>query len=397
MMDLVYLGLRSLKRERIRSLLTIIGIVIGVATVFALISISQGTNRFIEEQFSKFGADKIIILPGGTETSLAMALVGKPFTERAIEAIKQIPGIELVAGVGYRSMEVEYRGKKVVMMVTGAPTDNFRRLFEDVQGYELQEGRYIRKNSYEAIVGYLTANKVFRKKITVGSFIYINGRKFKVVGIMKEVGNRVDDTAIIIPMSAFEEITGEKGKYDMIFAKVVSPENIDSIVDRIKRKLKAIRGSEDFSVLTSKQMLERIMTIMGGISIVLIIIAAVSLIVGAIGVMNTMYMSVTERTREIGILKAVGATKSQILTLFLSEAAALGLIGGAIGVGIGAGVAIAAESISHSAGITVFKVYLGPELFLGSLLFSIIIGVLAGFLPAKRAADLDPVEALRYE
>ena len=149
--------------------------------------------------------------------------------------------------------------------------------------------------------------------------------------------------------------------------------------------------------MTSRQLFNRVSTIIGGISLVLVVVAAVSLIVGAIGVMNTMFMSVTERTREIGTLKAVGATKGQILILFLSEAAALGLIGGVIGIGIGTAVAWAVEAMAHGSGITIFHVYLGPDLYIGSLLFSLLIGVLSGYLPAKRAADLDPMEALRYE
>jgi putative ABC transport system permease protein len=161
--------------------------------------------------------------------------------------------------------------------------------------------------------------------------------------------------------------------------------------------LKVLRGGENFTVMTSKQLFTRVSTIIGGITLVLVVVATVSLVVGAIGVMNTMFMSVTERTREIGTLKAVGATKGQILLLFLTEAGALGLIGGLIGIALGTVVAWGVESMAHSSGITLFHVYLGPDLYIGSLLFSFLIGVLSGYLPAKRAADLDPIEALRYE
>ncbi len=395
MIDLLRLGIKYLKREKIRSLLTITGIVIAVATLFSLISISEGTNRFIEYQFSKIGADKIIIIPGGTETSIATAFTGRPFTEKELKEVRKIPGIEIAAGVGYRAMVVEYSGKAVIISVTGAPIKQFEKLFEDVQGYELLKGRYPRENRREAVVGYLTATKLFPKEIDIGSFIYINGEKFRVVGIMKEVGNRLDDTSVIIPLEFFEQITGSSGVYDMIVAKVSSKERMDSIIERIKRVLKRIRGVEDFTVMTSRQLLERISAIITGVGIVFLVIGAVSLVVGAIGIMNTMYMSVVEKTKEIGIMKALGATKPQIMLIFLTESSVLGLIGGFVGILIGSAVAMFTEYLAKTSGITVFKSYLGPELYLGSLLFSVLIGIVSGFLPAKRAADMDPVEAIR--
>lgn len=396
-MDLVVLGLKSLTREKIRSLLTIIGIIIGVATVFTLVSISRGTDEYVRYQFEKFGSNKIIVMPGGMQTSMATAFTGKPFTERELKALGRIKGVELVAGVGERSLTVEYKGEKIITMVVGVSIKQFKRLFEDVQGYELEEGRYPREGKREAVVGSLVAKNMFSKEIRAGSKIKINGVDFRVVGVMKEVGNRFDDTAVMIPYDIFEELTGEEKKYHMIFIKVVDGENIDELTDKIKRRLKNLRGAEDFTVLTTKQLMSKISAILGVLSLVLLIIAVISLIVGAIGVMNTMYMAVTERTKEIGILKAIGATKHQILLLFLTEAAALSLVGGIIGVSLGAIVAMGVESIARASGANVFRAYFGLDLFLGSLIFSAIIGLLSGFLPAKRAADLDPVEALRYE
>ncbi len=396
-MDLVLLGLRSLTRERVRSLLTVIGIIIGVATVFTLVSISRGTHEYVKHQFEKFGSNKIIVLPGGMQTSMAAAFSGRPFTERELKALSRLKGVEMASGVGERSLSVEYKGEKIITMVIGVPIKEFKKLFEDVQGYELEEGRYPQEGRREAVVGSLVAHNLFRRKIKAGSKIKINGVDFRVVGVMKEVGNRLDDTAVIIPYHVFEELTGEKGKYHMIFIKILDAGDVEELVDKVKRRLKNIRGAEDFTVLSSKQLMSKISSILGVLSLVLLIIAAVSLVVGAIGVMNTMYMAVVERTGEIGILKAIGATKTQILVLFLSEAAALSLVGGLIGVLLGTAVAKGVENVARAAGANVFRAYFGPDLFLGSLIFSIAIGIVSGYLPAKRAAELDPVEALRYE
>ncbi len=249
------------------------------------------------------------------------------------------------------------------------------------------------------MLGNTVAHKIFGKDIVPGKSIEINGIRFRVIAVFRKFGDEADDTSVNIPLSAFKAITGEsKPKYITIMAKVADRSQMKRIADRIKRVLKARRGREDFQVLTPEDLAKTINSILGIITAIVTGIAAIALVVGAVGIMNTMYMSVTERTREIGVMKAVGATRGQIMGIFLAEAGLLGLIGGLIGEGVAVSLALAVQwAVRTYEGIHYYSAYLGPDLLIGAAAFSLILGVIAGLLPAKRAEDLDPVVALRYE
>ncbi len=398
MIDLLWLAWKGITRRRLRSWLTVLGIVIGVAAVVALLSISWGMEATVREQFEKFGTNKIIVMPGSMEAGLFSSLLGKPLTDEDLRAIENLPEVDFAVGVETESLPVVFRGEKKILPVYGVPVKNFKRIFENVQGYELESGTYLKPgDKYKTIVGYAVAHKIFSHEIHPGSKIIIKDKEFKVVGLIEQVGNKLDDSSILIPIEAFEELTGKKNQYMTIFVQLKNGEDADAVAEKITRRLKRLRGTEDFSVLTPTQLLQRVQTILGIIGLVLVGIAAVSLVVGGIGVMNTMYMSVVERTREIGIMKAVGATPNQIMLVFLFEAAFLGLVGGVIGTILGSFAALAVEAAARASGYLSFSAALTPQLIAFSLLFSMAVGVISGALPARMAAKLNPVEALRYE
>lgn len=225
----------------------------------------------------------------------------------------------------------------------------------------------------------------------------INGKNFKVVGTLEKIGNPVDDMSILVPIESAKSIFNNTDEISMIFVDVRDGENMDEMSEKIKEELKDERGVEDFKVQSFGDMMEMANQILGILRYLFVGIAAISLLVGGIGIMNIMLMTVMERTKEIGIMKATGATNKIILMLFLGESALVGLIGGLIGFGLGFGGSyLIGQYTSSMVGIPV-NVILDPLLFIGAILFSVLVGAASGVYPAYRASKLDPVDALRYE
>jgi putative ABC transport system permease protein len=223
---------------------------------------------------------------------------------------------------------------------------------------------------------------------------------FQVVGINEKKGGAVSsDDAVRIPLDSAREIFAEPSEITAIFVKVREGFEVDTVAENLKKKLRSYRdvkeGEEDFSVQTSAQAIAAFQTILGVVQAVLVGLAAISLLVGGVGITNTMYTSVVERTREIGIMKSVGARNSAIMVIFLVESGLLGVVGGVIGVVMGLGIGKAAEFAAMQYGVESLKAYMGAPLIIGALLFAFIVGAVAGTLPAIQAARLSPVDALR--
>ncbi|MDO8656675.1 MAG: FtsX-like permease family protein, partial [Nanoarchaeota archaeon] len=244
--------------------------------------------------------------------------------------------------------------------------------------------------------GSRVAKDMFSKELTVGNKITIAKDEFKIVGILEEIGNSQDDNQINIPLESAREIFDEPESVDTIIAQVKSTSDIPLLQEKIEKELERKRGDTNFQVLTAAQILEQINQILGIMQAVLIGIAAISLLVGAIGIMNSMYTSVLERTKDIGIMKAIGARNSDILHIFLIESGMIGLVGGLLGTALGTGLALAIGSFSKQAG---FLLIINIEVMVLAfgLLFAFIIGMVSGVLPAYQASKLKPVDALRYE
>ncbi len=406
------LALNMLTHSKLRSWLTIIGIVIGIAAVIAILSISGGAQKSMEERFASFEADIITVSPG---FSRAMGFRGPPrpgesgnsgadqdpLTNKDVLAMKNIPNIKYIMGMVSGKAEIKYLGSSGEASIKGVDTSVWKDLVTD----ELESGRLLMKgDKYAVILGYRRANSFFDKPVQVNRQIMIEGKIFKVVGIFKE---GEDDNSFIVPLETARDILEEIDTKELssITVKVDDMEKVDETIEDIEKKLMLTRGilqetKKDFSVSSMTSMRQDISETMNTMAIFLGAIAAISLVVGAVGISNTMFTSVLEKTKEIGIMKAIGAKNRDIMIIFLLNAGMIGLVGGIGGVIVGSVASGSVGAIVSGEGgmMRMFSTTsLSIELLLAAFLFSILIGVIAGAIPAYRASRLKPVDALRYE
>jgi putative ABC transport system permease protein len=402
MKDHFFLAFNNLKRRKLRSWLTMIGIFIGIAAVVALISLGQGLQNAIKEQFEQLGSDKIIIQPKGL-SSPGSATGSLKLTSKDLKVIEDVKGVEYASGYLIKQGQAIYKGESGIGYATGLTEIDFERMIE-LGWMEIIEGRGLRDtDKFKVLVGYNHIyGDVWDKPMKIGSTIKIEGYEFKVVGVVSKIGNPIDDTLIYVQKDILKEILDIEDEESQIFVKTASGFDPVKVAEDIERKLRKFRGEkegqETFSVQTSDQMLESFNNIFGIVQAVLVGIAAISLLVGGIGIMNTMYTAVLERTKEIGVMKAIGAKNLDILLIFLFEAGLLGLVGGAIGIGIGFGLGKGTEYLAMNIlGTNLLQADFPLYLIIGALLFSFLIGSFSGILPAMQAAKLKPAHALRYE
>ncbi len=404
-LDFFSLAFTNLKRSRKRSWLTMLGIVIGIASVVALISLSAGMQNVINDQLSKIGSDRISITSGAG--SYSSPVTGEMFSAKLyqhdVDIVKQVRGVEYAIGVTIKTSTVKYRDETKAMMVFGLPFDaKTVENLKTISFFEILKGNYpSASDKYSIMAGYQLSQDLFDKPIAVGSKMEISGVEFSTVGINKKVGNPIYDRKIVIPLDAAKELFGVGDERSSIFAKTRSGFNTtevaEDISDRLRRDRGLKKGEEDFTVQTAQNMIRSFTAILGVVQVFLIGIAAISLLVGGIGIMNTMYTSVLEQTKNIGIMKAVGARDADIMMIFLFEAGMLGIAGGAIGTAIGLIIGLMVQYAAANAGFEVLKASMTPDLILGAILFSFIVGAVSGMMPAIRAAKMSPVKALRYE
>jgi len=393
---------KGLVQRKTRSYLTIIGIVIGIMAIVGLISIGVGMQVYMDEQIGKMGVNKIIIMPVPPGGGFGPAAASTYFTDRDAKAVANVRGVDANCYMVYRTSIITYKGIDTTAPVVGMVPSIAEEAYFDVQGYELGSGRDLEdKDTHKITIGYWTAYKTFKvgdsyKEVKIGDKIEIKEQGFKVIGIMEEIGNRDDDMTIIMSLDDAEDLFGVSNEYDFFFVKVKEGADSEDVAERIRDRLEDERDEEDFTVMTAAQLSETVGGILSAVSAVLIGIGAISLIVGGVGIMNTMYTSVVERTREIGIYKALGAENNTILMLFLVESGLIGLIGGLIGIVLGFGMAKVVEVIGREMGVGLLHAWISWELTAFALFFSFSIGVLAGFLPSRSASQMDPVDALRH-
>jgi len=403
MKNFFLLAFNNLKRRRLRSWLTMIGIFIGIAAVVALISLGQGLQNYISEEFEKLGSDKIIIqsdifaLPGSA-TSASLLL-----TSKDLEVVENVRGVKWAMGMLTKIGQIGYKDQTSTEYIWGINSDEVN-LITEIQSLQLLEGRWLEEgDKFKAIVGYNHGyGDIWEKPLKIGSTIEVEGVEFKVVGVYEKIGNSADDGAVTVPKETLREILDAGDEESQILAKTAPGFDPAEVAENIKRKLRKSRGEredqETFRVQTSDQLLSTFSSIFNIVQGVFIGIAGISLLVGGIGIMNTMYTSVLERTKEIGTMKAIGAKNSDILTLFLIESGLLGLVGGVIGVGIGIGLGKAAEyGVATALGTDLLRASFPWYLIVGALAFSFGVGSASGLLPAIQASRMKPADALRYE
>jgi putative ABC transport system permease protein len=392
--DYFKIAVRNLTHRQMRSWLTAIGIVIGVASIVALISVSQGMQVAIEEQFEQMGTDMITITPSSFTGPGSTAEA--PFDDSDVRVIEKVPEIDTVLPMMYGMAKFSFHNQDSYSYLMGIPLDRDATDVWDDIGWDILDGRFPEAGKKEVGVGYLAAKEMFDDEMHVKNTILVNDEKYKVVGIAREVGNSQDDTAIYMGTDMASELL-EQENYNMMMAKVKKGNDAELVADKVQRKLEKHRDAEDFNALTPAEILEQVNDILGIIQLVLVGIAAISLLVGAIGIMNTMYTSVLERTKEIGIMKAIGATNQSIMLIFLMEAGILGIVGGIAGTLLGLLLGYGVEIAASSSGFIPLQVHVSWQLVLGAISFAFFVGAISGTLPAMQAAKLKPVDALRYE
>lgn len=392
---------RSIFRRKRRTALTVIGIFIGISAVVSLVSLGQGLESSIEKEFESIGANKVFINPGGSfQGGGAQASV--KLDNQDIITVRSTRGIARAEGALFMNTGVSVGEQSTFLPIIGAPTGENQDLVMESWAMEIGEGRMIRDTDrYNAVLGSTVAKQTFEDELGIRSTININGEKHRVVGILKPTGDPSIDTAVILPLEHSRTLMDRDDTYDWIFAEVDDGFTASDVTEDIERDMRQQRGLEEgeetFTVSTQEDLVASFSSILDIVSGVVIGIASISLFVGAVGIMNTMYTSVSQRTREIGVMKAIGAQNEQIMLLFIMESGAIGFLGGLTGLIFGVSLSwIASIGASQFASLTI-RPYLGPELLIGSLFFSTVLGILSGVLPARRAAGLEPAEALRYE
>jgi putative ABC transport system permease protein len=421
--DIFKLSLNSLTHRGLRSWLTILGIIIGVAAVVAMLSIGTGMSQSVEAQMSGLGADILTVSPGFTQAEGSAGGFGgkrgfgetssdddSTLTDKDIYAISAAEGVLLVNGIISGQAEVQFLSEDVSVSIEGIDPVTWI----EVTTSELESGRFLGQGDDNSVlIGSSVADDMFDQTLTVNTQIKIEGKIFKIVGILKESGTGPfgDDYSIIMTQNAARDIVDDidSDEYSEIEIQITDTDLVDEIIENVENALYTSRmvteDTQDFTVTTPTSMIETITGTMETLSFFFIGIAAISLLVGAIGIANTMFMSVMERTRLIGILKALGTKNSEIMKLFITESGVIGLMGGLLGVflgfilvGIISGAGLNLMGMGRTATATSTSVAIvTPELIIFALIFSTVIGIVSGFIPARKAASLQIVEAMRSE
>ena len=401
------LATSSLKAHKLRSALTILGIIIGVASVITMVAIGQGARRQIEEQVRALGTNVVMLLPGFNRSGpVRSSSGGTPLTDRDAAAIaRRISGVEVAAPIRQGSAQLIYAGRNWSSTVVGSTADIFvARDLTLAEGRKFSD-RESRSPAKVAIVGQTVVKELFAGASPLGQTIRVNRVPMKVIGVLEAKGQNAmgqdqDDTVLVPLKAAQSRLLGGRsrgaGEVNMIAIKARRASLVDQVqteVDALMRERQRLRPDQEagFAVRSLSELMAVRTQTTNTMTGLLGAIASVALVVGGIGIMNIMLVSVTERTREIGLRMAVGARPEDILLQFLTEAGLLALIGGVIGVGIALALSLA---IAQFAG---WSVSIDPAIVLVSLLFSGGVGVVFGFYPARKAARLNPIEALRHD
>ncbi len=402
--DYILITLRNLRTRKIRSWLTMIGIFIGIAAVVSLISLGQGLEKAVTEVFAGLGTDKLIIQAASSGFGPPGSLAAVPLAKGHVDLVQGTQGVEQAVSRLLRGISAEYDDKVLQNFAVSMPEDlKGIKMIEEAASLEAEEGRLLKPGDKQKVVlgnDFMADSNGFGKRIRLREKVAINKKDFEVVGIAKKMSSPFGNEFFLLPEDTLRELVDEHEEVDIIFAKISPGYEPKNVAETLERKLRRDRGvdegEEDFTIETPEQVGKAFGSIILVIQIVVIGIAGISLIVGGIGIMNTMFTAVLERRREIGIMKAIGATNYDIIKLFMIEAGLLGMAGGAVGIIIGVGMSKFVEAAGKSAlGTELLQAHFSWYLIGGALMFSFIAGVVSGALPALQAAKMHPVDALR--
>jgi len=396
--EVIDYSLKNLWKNKSRNFLTVLSIFIGIATIFIFVSFGLGLYNYVEEMTEEAAANKVIIQGKG------MGPIASDFklTERDLREVERTTGVYETTGAAFKAAKVQKNDQvRYSYLIAYNPE---KRLMEETFNTEILKGKRLRENDMrKAILGYnyLEEDKIFKEPYGLNDEINVQGQDIRVVGFYDKVGNPEDDANIYITEKYFGELyTNESKGYSWIIGEI-DMSNKEVILENIRDNLRESRGleegEEDFYVQTFEDMIESYSSTLDIIVGFVIFIALISVVVSAVNTSNTMITSVLERTKEIGILKSIGAKNSEIFSVFLFESSLIGLVAGLIGIGLGYGLSYLGGEILMNLGYGFLQPAYTPGLFIGCLLFAIITGAISGVIPARNASKVNPVDALRYE
>ncbi len=383
----------NIRERRVRSWLTVLGIIIGIAAIVSLVTLSKGMNTAVQDQFEKMGISSIRIVPGGLHGPPTGAI---GFSINLKEKIEDVNGVDYANPVLIDYSTIKSNREEETVMVNSYDTSLSERAFVDTD-LKVEEGRFFVPGERSSIIiGYDIAYDLFDKDIGVKNSVLINEQKFKVIGILEESGTDADDRVYMGREDA-EALFNKKDVVNVFVVQTTKGINAEEVGAKIEQELLKTLEDDQFDVFTPEQLLKQIGAMIGVIQLVLASIASISLVVGAIGIMNSMFTAVLERTQEIGVMKAIGAPNKTIIVFFIIEAGIMGVAGGAIGTLVGTLLSYGVQLGAYFAGYNLFKVTIDAGMIGLTLLLSFVLGAAAGAMPAYRAARMKPIDALRYE
>jgi putative ABC transport system permease protein len=404
LLDYIKLAFKSLANRRTRTYLTMIGIFIGIAAVVSLIGLGEGLRTAITSQFGFLGTDVLSVQAKGGGFGPPGQGIPNPLREDLIQDIERIGNVDYSFARYLESARFEFNDIQEIEIVASIPGGDERKVFEKMSNLKTQQGRLLRDGESSKVVlgsDFLDEDNSFEEEIVTGKKVLINDREYEVVGILEKKGSFIFDSAVFMNEEPLlDHLREDDETVDIIAVKVKDQNQITKTKEDIEKLLRKERdvdeGEEDFEVQTPQASLDQLNSTLFAVQLFVTIIALISLVVGGIGIMNTMYTTVLQRRKEIGIMKSIGARNSTIFWLFSFESGLLGSIGGIIGVALGMGLAYGLAFIGKMAlGSDLIQANISPVLIIGALAFSFILGTLFGTLPAIQASKLNPVDSLR--